>query len=271
MRRRSSRRSSRRSASAGALERLRAAARLVSPVGAIVLSLAGAMPAETPAAAPVPPETVADQPRFHAKAGRRPARAQAASPVGATKASELDRRVEAFLQKRRGTWRDLNVPESDGRILYNLVLEHRFTRALEIGTSTGHSAIWIAWALSKTGGKLVTIEIDSSRHRQAVANFEQAGLSSYIDARLADAHELVPKLDGPFDFVFSDADKEWYTNYFVAVWPKVVPGGCFTAHNVNGRMRGIREFLAHLKAVRDGTTTIDRTSSAGLSITCKRR
>ena len=77
---------------------------------------------------------------------------------------------------------------------------------------------------------------------------------------------------GPFDFVFSDADKEWYTNYFVALWPRLEPGGCFTAHNVGSpRQRGIREFLAHLGTVRDGKTTIDRNSSAGVSITCKRR
>ncbi len=83
-------------------------------------------------------------------------------------------------------------------------------------------------------------------------------------------HELVKTLPGPFDFVFSDADKEWYTNYFTAVWPKMAPGGCFTAHNVgSARQRGIREFLEHLKTVRDGTTTIDRTSTAGISITCK--
>jgi predicted O-methyltransferase YrrM len=93
---------------------------------------------------------------------------------------------------------------------------------------------------------------------------------AYVDARLADAHQIVPALDGPFDFVFSDADKEWYTNYFTAVWPKMALGGCFTAHNVeSARQRGISEFLEHLKTVRDGMTTIDRTSSAGVSITCK--
>jgi predicted O-methyltransferase YrrM len=187
-----------------------------------------------------------------------------------TTAAELDKRVESFLQKRRGTWRDLNVPEADGRLLHDLVVKNRFTRALEIGTSTGHSGIWIAWALSKTGGRLITIEVDPDRHREAVANFKEAGLSSYVDARLGDAHTVVPSLQGPFDFVFSDADKEWYTNYFTAVWPKVAPGGCFTAHNVGGaRQRGIREFLDHLKTVTDGKTTIDRSTSAGVSITCR--
>ena len=183
---------------------------------------------------------------------------------------DLDRRVEAFLRMRRGTWRDLNVPETDGRLLHDLIVRNGFTRALEIGTSTGHSGIWIAWALSKTGGRLITIEIDPERHREALANFKEAGLSSYIDARLGDAHTLVPSLQGPFDFVFSDADKEWYANYFTAVWPRVAAGGCFTAHNVgSARQRGIREFLNHLKTVSDGTTSIDRSSSAGVSITCR--
>ena len=184
--------------------------------------------------------------------------------------SDRDAHVESFLKERRGTWRDLNVPEADGRLLHDLIVKRGFTRALEIGTSTGHSGLWIAWALSKTGGRLITIEIDRERHREAVANFKEAGLASYVDARLGDAHRIVPSLEGPFDFVFSDADKEWYTNYFTSVWPKVTPGGCFTAHNVgSARQRGIRDFLAHLKTVSDGRTTIDRSTSAGVSITCK--
>ena len=109
--------------------------------------------------------------------------------------------------------------------LYDLIVKHNYQKAVEIGTSTGHSAIWIAWALSKTGGKLITIEIDKGRHREALANFKKAGLSDYIDARLADAHQLVEELKGPFDFVFSDADKDWYKNYFVALAPKLEIGG----------------------------------------------
>ena len=192
--------------------------------------------------------------------------------AGQTRGSELDATVQTFLDRHRGTWRDLNVPESDGKLLHDLILKHKFTRALEIGTSTGHSGVWIAWALAKTGGKLTTVELDSARHRTAVANFKEAGLSPYIDARLGDAHEIVPALPGPFDFVFSDADKEWYKNYLVAVWPKMTPGGCFTAHNVSGRGagRGIRDFLEHLNTLADAVTTVDTSSRAGVSVSCKR-
>jgi caffeoyl-CoA O-methyltransferase len=192
--------------------------------------------------------------------------------VGQDRFAELDKKVQTFLERHRGTWRDLNGPESDGRVLHNIILKHKYTRALEIGTSTGHSGVWIAWALAKTGGSLTTVEIDPRRHQTALANFKEAGLASYIDARLGDAHEIVPALPGPFDFVFSDADKDWYKNYLVAVWPKLLPSGCFTAHNVSGwGMGGIREFLAHLKTLADAETTIDRSSSEGISITYKRR
>src|SRR4030042_5570116 len=72
--------------------------------------------------------------------------------------NELDAKVENFLNEKRGHWYDSNVPYEDGKVLYNLIIKNNYTKALEIGTSTGHSAIWMAWALSKTGGKLITIE-----------------------------------------------------------------------------------------------------------------
>jgi len=183
----------------------------------------------------------------------------------------LDEKVKNFLESHRYSWRDMNVPEADGKILYDLIIKHNYTKALEIGTSTGHSAIWIAWALSKTGGKLITIEISEYRYKEALSNFEESGLSDYIDARHADAHELIPKLKGPFDFVFCDADKGWYKNYLIAVLPKLEVGGCFTAHNVSGRRQwGIREFLDYLRSLPNMETTIDRTSWSGISISYKK-
>jgi caffeoyl-CoA O-methyltransferase len=183
----------------------------------------------------------------------------------------LDQKVNAFLEGHRGKWRGWNVPYSDGKALFDLILKNDHKRVLEIGTSTGHSAIWMAWALSKTGGKLITIEIDENRHREAMENFEQVGLTDHIDARLADAHELVMKLEGPFDFVFSDADKDGYKNYFIALAPKLSPSGCFAAHNVSWTTdRGIREFLDYVYSLPDFETRIIQASSEGISVTCRR-
>lgn len=184
--------------------------------------------------------------------------------------NSLDKKVKSFLEKNASEWRDMNVPLSDGKILYDLIIENGYTSAVEIGTSTGHSAIWIAWALSKTGGKLTTIEIDKTRYLQAKYNFKKAGVSKYIDVKLADAHELVPRLKGEYDFVFCDADKYWYKNYFIAMDAKMKPGGCFTAHNTASRINGIGEFLRYVEGLDTYETTIDRTSRSGISKSFKK-
>jgi caffeoyl-CoA O-methyltransferase len=185
---------------------------------------------------------------------------------------DLDTRVRTFLDANRGQWRDLNVPAVDGQTLHDIIVKNKYTRALEIGTSTGHSGIWIAWALSKTGGRLITIDIDERRHRQALANFEAAGLSKFIDARLGNAHDLVPALPGPFDFVFSDADKDWYKNYLDAVLPKLEVGGCYTTHNVSAgrRQRGGSDgYLDYLLSLKNLETTVD-SRGGGMAISYKR-
>jgi caffeoyl-CoA O-methyltransferase len=188
----------------------------------------------------------------------------------------LDEKVKKFLSDHSRQWYDMNIPTADGQTLYDLVIKGNYKSALEIGTSTGHSGIWIAWALSKTGGKLITIDIDETRYKTAVENFKQAGLSEYIDARLADAHSLVKEIKGPFDFVFSDADKDWYKNYFIDVDPKLKTGGCFTAHNINQRGMGGRggesgqgAFLDYVKSLKNYETTVN-TSGGGMSISYKK-
>jgi predicted O-methyltransferase YrrM len=184
----------------------------------------------------------------------------------------LDARVRRFLDSHSWGWGNMNVPAVDGQTLHNIVLENGYTRALEIGTSTGHSAVWIAWALSKTGGKLITVDIHEGRHRQALENFEAAGLSEFIDARLGDAHEIVPALEGPFDFVFSDADKGWYKNYLIAVLPKLEVGGCYTTHNVSMGgwfRRGSGAYMEYLLSLPNLETTVDDRGN-GLAISYKR-
>jgi predicted O-methyltransferase YrrM len=184
--------------------------------------------------------------------------------------TELDVKVKTFLEENADNWRDMNVPLSDGKILYDIILKNNYKNAVEIGTSTGHSAVWIAWALSKTGGKLITIEIDKERYLQAKANFKKAGVSKFIDARLADAHVLVPKLPGKYDFVFSDADKYWYKNYFIAMDPKLEIGSCFTAHNTAMRTRDITDFLDYVENLPNYETTIERNSRSGISVSYKK-
>jgi predicted O-methyltransferase YrrM len=122
--------------------------------------------------------------------------------------------------------------------------------------------------MSKTGGKVITLEIDEGRHRQAVENLQEAGLADLVDARLGDAHELVKALEGPFDFVFSDADKGWYTQYFIDVAPKMVPGACYTSHNIH--MWGMGEYVEYLRSRSGFETTIEDDQTSGIAVTCRK-
>jgi len=184
--------------------------------------------------------------------------------------SALDQRVRAFLESHRNEWHDLNVPFEDGQVLYDLIVRNKYRSALEIGTSTGHSTIWIAWALSKTGGRLTTLEIDPERQKQAIENLEAAGLRDFVDFKLGDAHQLVKELEGPFDFVFSDADKTWYIQYFKDIDPKLKSGGRFAAHNVLQDISGIREYMEFIQQQPGYETTVDRTSNSGIAISLKK-
>lgn len=194
--------------------------------------------------------------------------AQATAP-----SQSLDERVQQFLDSQKGRWREENVTEGTGRLLYDTILKKGYTRALEIGTSTGHSGIWEAWALSKTGGSLVTVEIEEFRHLTAVRNFKAAGLDGLIDARLGDARQIVAQLAGPFDFIFIDADKNWTPYYFEALLPKLAVGGCFAVHNVSslGYMKGIRDFLETVRGLDFMETTIEDPGSGGLSLSFKKK
>jgi caffeoyl-CoA O-methyltransferase len=181
----------------------------------------------------------------------------------------LDQKVEKFLRDHRDEWHDLNVPFVDGQTLHDLIVKNKYTAALEIGTSTGHSTIWLTWAMSKTGGKVTTVELNEERHKQAIKNLTEAGLINYVDARLGNAHDIVKELTGPFDFVFSDADKGWYKQYFVDVSPKLKSGGCYTTHNViDGNSP--KDYLDFMKANTGYETTIDQKSRAGIMISYKK-
>jgi predicted O-methyltransferase YrrM len=192
--------------------------------------------------------------------------------VGKSPGPDLDRRVQAFLDQRRGSWNALNVPYQDGKVLHDLVLRSGARRILEVGTSTGHSTIWLAWAAARTGGKVVTIEIDPERHAAALKNLEAAGVARFVEARLGDAHELVRTLPGPWDFVFQDADKDWYLRYWVELAPRMAPGGCYTAHNVlRPHAPEVREFIDAAQA--DGrfeTRFAQGTSGEGILVACRR-
>lgn len=180
-----------------------------------------------------------------------------------------DRAIRAYLDQIHAQWGMMNVPRADGEFLHDFIVEHGYRRGLEIGTANGYSAIWMGMALRKTGGKLITIEINSRRVALARQNFARVGLHDVIELRHGDALEIIPQLQGPFDFVFIDAWKEDYVKYFQLVYPKVQRGGAILAHNVLSRSRGIEDFLEAIQNHPHLETRIERRSRAGISVSLK--
>ena len=124
-----------------------------------------------------------------------------------------------------------------GKILEMFSRMIRPEQILEIGTFTGYSAICLAKGL-KEGGRLHTIEIDDELEPIARKYFTKAGLNEVIIQHIGPAVEIIPRLTGPFDLVFLDADKQEYAVYFDLVYDKVRRGGYILADNVlwNGKV-----------------------------------
>jgi predicted O-methyltransferase YrrM len=198
--------------------------------------------------------------------------AWAASAPPRQTTGSLDRDVAAVLEDiRRQDAGMLAVSEEDGRFLRVLVATRGTTRALEIGAASGYSAIWIGLGLRETGGRLVTIEYDAARAREAAHNVARAGLSDIVRVVAGDAFAEIPKLPGAFDFVFLDAWKPDYGKFFDLAFPRLTPGGVFAAHNVVNKRDEMPDFLGTIAALPSGWTTIVSPSSEGISLTYKTR
>jgi predicted O-methyltransferase YrrM len=165
----------------------------------------------------------------------------------------------------------LAVSEEDGRFLRMLVVSNRTKQALEIGGANGYSAIWIGLGLRETGGRLVTIEYDPARAKDAEANIRAAGLSGVVQVVSGDAFKVIPGLRGTFDFVFLDAWKRDYQRFFDLVFPRLDEGGLFVAHNVVNKAAEMGDFLSTIRTSPALRTAIVSPSGEGISVSVKRQ
>ena len=177
--------------------------------------------------------------------------------------------LNALDEIRREQGRMMNVPEEDGRLLRLLSETIGAKTVVEVGTSNGVSGIWLALALRRTGGKLITHEISADRAALARENFAAAGVADLVTVVEGDAHETVSKLTGPIDLVFIDADKEGYLDYLEKLLPLLRPGGLVLAHNMNPRMAD-RRFVEAITTNPD-LETVFYLQGGGVSITLKKR
>ena len=172
---------------------------------------------------------------------------------------------------------EMMVGTLEGRFLAALVALARPQLVLELGTFTGYSALSMAGSLPP-GGRIITCDISEEHVAMARRNFAASPHADRIEVRVGPALDSIASLDGPFDFVFIDADKVGYLSYYEALLPKLAADGVIVVDNVlwSGRLldssddsagtRAIREFNDHVAAdervevvmltVRDGVSLI---------------
>ena len=139
----------------------------------------------------------------------------------------------------------------EGRFLGVLVRSLRARRVLELGTFTGYSSISMALALPP-GGRVITCDVDDETTAIARRYAEEAGVADRIDFRLGPGLETIAGLDGPFELVFIDADKENYVNYYEATLPLLAESGLMVVDNTlwSGRVADPDEDDQNTRAIR---------------------
>ena len=190
--------------------------------------------------------------------------------------------IELLAALAEETYATLRLPQMltgrvEGRLLEMLVYASGARRVLEIGTYSGYAALSMAAALPP-GGHIDTCEIEERHAEVARRYIAESPFADRITVHLGPALETLERLAGTFDFVFIDADKENYVNYYEAVLPRLGERGLIAADNTlwSGRVldasdtsegtRAIKTFNEHVRAdsrvtsvmltVRDGVTLI---------------
>lgn len=148
----------------------------------------------------------------------------------------------------------VDVSATQGKMLALFARMVGARHILEIGTLGAYSTIWMARALPP-GGKVVTIEFNEKHAEVARRNIEHAGLREVIELHVGNALDVLPKLPGPFDMIFIDADKPNNPNYIrwalrlsrpgtVIIGDNVVRGGAVVdPASKDPNVKGVREFL----------------------------
>ena len=181
--------------------------------------------------------------------------------------SDAERRILAAVDTiGRSGDRYASVPDTDGRMLRLLAEAINARNVVEIGTSTGVSALWLCLALHATGGNLTTFEIDPGRAATARKHFEKAGVAGVVHLIEGDAHQKLSALDGSIDLAFIDAEKDGYVDYLNQLIPRLNRGGLILAHNVPM----VPEYVAAVTN-NPNLDTFFYTRGGGLAVTLKKR
>jgi predicted O-methyltransferase YrrM len=141
----------------------------------------------------------------------------------------------------------LNLEPDTAQVLSIFIRSGQRKHLLEIGTSSGYSTIWLAWAARATGGHLISIDRDAGKQSLADTNLRRAGLCQMVDLICGDATKIVANIAGPFDFVFFDADRWSAPAQLAHLLPKLTSDVIILADNALSHPDQIADYLAAIE------------------------
>lgn len=159
--------------------------------------------------------------------------------------------TDKFILEMEAFAKEHNVPivtKEVAKYLEFTLRTYKIKNVLEIGTAIGYSGTIMGRECQKFGGKLTTIEIDEERYNEAKINFEKSGLDN-IFLHLGDALEVIPKLEETYDFVFMDAAKGKYEDFFDLILPKMNKEGLVFIDNIMFRGYLYKEYPKRFKTI----------------------
>lgn len=163
----------------------------------------------------------------------------------------IDEITESVMNELEKTQRDFwNIPRKTGVLLNMFIKMMNAKNVLEIGTSNGYSGLWLSKALLETGGHLTTIEFYEKRQSIAIENFKKCGVLDIITPIQGSACEIIKNFseDIKFDFVFIDASKREYVDYFRLVKPHLTQKCMIAADNIISHAEKVQTFVDAIDA-----------------------
>lgn len=152
--------------------------------------------------------------------------------------------LEAFMA---GVDDALALPRDAAEFVRTLILATGARRGVEIGTSYGYSGLWTASALADNGGGLVTIDCEQRKSDAARRAFASAELLPHVDVRTGAAVDILPTLEGPFDFVLNDADKENCVRYVELLADKLSDRAVVLTDNTHSHPTQLADFVRWIR------------------------
>ncbi|AYD04541.1 DUF1442 domain-containing protein [Neorhizobium sp. NCHU2750] len=143
------------------------------------------------------------------------------------------------------------VGPQTGQLINILASGLKAPTIVELGTSFGYSAIWLAQAARATGGRVITMELHQYKADFARDMAEKAGLADYIDFRVGDAVAMIGDISQPIDFVLVDLWKDLYLPCLKAFHPKLSHGAIVVADNISPGRAMVADYVEAIRALPD--------------------